>query len=218
MKTTIMHLMSLFLILAFSASCGKKEGGSSGSSSNNGTVSNPVNTTGTVAQQNLINWYNSTVEGAKPSLAVAPYREVFKVSRTISSNNGCSTQSLWIFGSINLCGSISGGSSSSPVSEGFVTLLPSGDKKSGNSNLASALAPLLAPGTNGLYLVNITQAVSQQSAGSVFTITYAATGNKKVIQIIDTGFNSRLNPVYSYDSVVTLKETSLHSISPNINI
>jgi hypothetical protein len=59
MKTTIMHLLSLFLILAFSASCGKKEGGSSGSSNN---VNNPVtngSVVGTAAQTELENWLNA---------------------------------------------------------------------------------------------------------------------------------------------------------------
>jgi hypothetical protein len=59
MKTTIMHLMSLFLILAFSASCGKKSD-SSGSKSNN--VNNPVtngSVVGTAAQAELEAWLNA---------------------------------------------------------------------------------------------------------------------------------------------------------------
>ena len=58
MKTTIMHLMSLFLVLAFTASCGKKS--DSGSSSNN--ASNPVtngSVVGTVAQTELEAWLNA---------------------------------------------------------------------------------------------------------------------------------------------------------------
>ena len=55
MKTTIMHLMSLFLILAFSASCGKKEGGSS-SSTNTGSNYESGNTTGDTAYNALKTW------------------------------------------------------------------------------------------------------------------------------------------------------------------
>lgn len=213
MKSTIMHLLSLFLIVGFSASCGKKESGGSSAAPVVNNVSTPVNSTGVVAQQNLTNWYNSVTEGAKPSAATFPSREVFRYSRSASAN--CTTQQIWILGSINLCssGSIGWGS---PVSEGYVTLIPSGDKKVNNSKLASALAPMLTAGTNGLYLMNITETPSQQSAGSVFTLTYRTSDNKTVTHIIDSGYNSRLNPVYSNDPVVSGKETSLASTYPSL--
>ena len=69
MKTTIMHLMSLFLILAFSASCGKKEGGSSSNSSN---TNNPITgiSTGDTAYNTLKTWYEGTSDVTPPNQAI----------------------------------------------------------------------------------------------------------------------------------------------------
>jgi hypothetical protein len=70
MKTTIMHLMSLFLILAFSASCGKKESGSSSKSNN---ANNPVtvgNATGDTAYNALKGWFEGTGDVTPPNQAI----------------------------------------------------------------------------------------------------------------------------------------------------
>lgn len=62
MKTTIMHLMSLFLVLAFTASCGKKEGGSSGSSyAGDPLLTNPsLDATTQQNYQAVRAWYDGT--------------------------------------------------------------------------------------------------------------------------------------------------------------
>ena len=53
MKTSILHLIGLFLVLAFTASCGKKSEGGGSSNSNN-----PL-TVGTTDHTALVNWLNT---------------------------------------------------------------------------------------------------------------------------------------------------------------
>lgn len=215
MKSTILHLVSLFLVLAMTASCGKS--GSGGS--NSGSSSNNITTSGSEAQANLLAWYNSTSEGALPSAISAQVRTVTRSVRSVSTNNGCHSQKLWIFGTIDLCGNISGGGSTTYPSSP-VTLIASGDKKINNGNLENAMNPVISP-VNGLSISSINQVPSTQTTGSVFTIRLLTAyqpgqQQKTVVHVIDTGLNSRLNPVYTMDGV-NGQESSLYNIQPGLN-
>ena len=201
MKTSILHLLSLFLIVAFTASCGKN-GSSSGAAQPAVGVVNPVssglNVDGLAAQTNLFAWYNSASEGSLPSLAL-PARTLYFTSRPI--NSACKTY-IKIF---QVCGSASVSSGTS--TQEMVTLLASGDKKIGNDRLATALAPLITAGANGLTLVNVKQ------TDQVYEITLKNAQSQTVTHVIDTKYNSRLNPVYSYD-IINGKEVSLTRYFP----
>ncbi len=62
MKTSIMHLMGLFLVLAFTASCGKKESGGSSNPANSNNLYQPPGTAtvvGSAGHTALVNWLNS---------------------------------------------------------------------------------------------------------------------------------------------------------------
>lgn len=207
MKTTIMHLMSLFLILSFSASCGKKEGGSSGSNSTANNANSGLNTVGEAAKANLIAWYNTQSEGGIPSLTSGTAKYISRYEKTISTSNGCNAQPISIggfnLGNLNFCINSNTGGNGTLV-QGFETMLVSGDKKSGNAKLAEAMAPVITPGTNGLTLISITQAPSPQGSGSAYTVTFAkvVSGSPKtVVYIIDSAYNSRVNPMVTVDGV-----------------
>jgi hypothetical protein len=59
MKSSILHLLSLFLVVAFTASCGKKSE-SKGSSNSSSTFVNPIGSvSGQTAYNNLLAWYNA---------------------------------------------------------------------------------------------------------------------------------------------------------------
>ena len=209
MKTTIMHLMSLFLILAFSASCGKKEGGSSGSNNASNNFNSGLNTSGEAAKANLIAWYNTQSEGGIPSLTSGTLKLISRYEKTISTSNGCNAQPVSIggfnLGNINFCiNSNTGGNGT--LTQEFVTMLTGGDKKIGNPKLASAMSSVINSGSDGLNLVSITQASSPQGSGAAFTITLvkldtATSTTKTVVYIIDTAFNSRVNPMVIVDGI-----------------
>jgi len=215
MKTTILHLLSLLAILSFSGSCGKKDEKSS-------TAPVPVlsplnlNASGEAALANLHAWYDSQSEGPIPSLVnglVA--RRIYRNERTLATSNGCEDKPIKVFGKVisyvNVCGSINTNGFGTEVSE-LATMLVSGNKKIENPKLALALASVLTPDANGLKLTSIEQSPSNNS-GTLFVITYSnVTTHKEVIQVIDTGFNSRVNPIYTYDGV-NGKETSLTRIT-----
>lgn len=211
MKSSFFRLTSLLVVLAFAAACGKS--GSSGGSSRSNSYNN-VSTSGSAAQTNLLGWYNSSSEGSLPSTAIA-LRQVTRSVRAISANNGCHTQKLWIFGSIDLCASSNIGGGSASDSQEMVQLIASGNKSTGNAKLTAALAPVSSPGTNGLYLMNITQRPNTQNNGSIFTLTFVNVNQKTVTHVIDSGLNSRLNPVYTNDQV-NGQESSLKSTFPGI--
>lgn len=64
MKSSILHLLSLVLILSFSAACGKKSdgGGSSNQNANNYIIPNSGAATGETAYNNLKAWYDRADE------------------------------------------------------------------------------------------------------------------------------------------------------------
>ncbi len=215
MKSSIFHLVSLFAILAFTASCGKS--GSGGGGGNNNQFANGYNASGTVAQSNLLAWYNSTgAEGSLPNPNTS-YRLLTKTEKNAS--NGCSTQPVSVFGfnltNINLCTSGSGLGSGTQI-QVPVHIYSNGDKKSGNSELVTAMSSIVNGGAGPLFLTNITQAPSTQTTGSVFTINLVDSNQKKVVYVIDTGLNSKLNPVYVLDGVAG-KERTLTAIMPGLN-
>lgn len=206
MKTTIMHLMSLFLILAFSASCGKKEGGSSGSSSNNVNtpVNNGLNTTGQLALTNLLAWYNSTAEGSLPTASIGR-GDIIKAVDKQSISSNCID--LGFFG--DACFSAGGGNWTT-------TILPTMPRNTGaKSNVVAvneALAPLVGgANTRNLILLNgvnsITQQQSPVTSGVLYTITYKVNNTQKMVMYqIDTGYNSAVNPVGLIDEQNNKKE------------
>src|SRR5688572_4089158 len=61
MKTSIMHLIALFLVLGFAASCGKKsEGGSSSKNAYNPiTLPGQATVVGSTGHNELVNWLNT---------------------------------------------------------------------------------------------------------------------------------------------------------------
>lgn len=85
MKTTIMHLMSLFLVLAFAASCGKKEGGSSGSNNaGNPLLTNPSLDVSTQQNYQAVRaWYDNAATDNRVSRAL-----FIKETKSINSSNG----------------------------------------------------------------------------------------------------------------------------------
>jgi hypothetical protein len=215
MRSSILHLLSLFLVVSFAASCGKKDSSSSSSNANPLNSSGAFSASGAQAQANLLAWSNSTVEGTFPSVSVYLARTVTIKTRIFSpSSNGCNQQPISVFGlnlgNINICvnNSISG---TTTYPQSMVTMVLSGSKLTGNPKLVSALAPLITSGADGLTLSSISQTPSNQSSGSVFVIEYKNSAGKSIVQVIDTGMNSALNPVYMLDGV-NGKETSLQTI------
>lgn len=197
MKSTILHLLSLFLIVGFASSCGKKEGGgSSGSSSNNYNSGSNVNTTGAEALNNLRTWYQSTSEGEFPKNGLPQAIQVITKSKTINS----SCTDLGWFG--DFCVNKGGTWTTNPV----VLVTRNTGSKSVVVDLKAALDPLFA-GANPDSLslpqgVNsITQKPSPVTGGSIFSITYVNSNQKIIFYQIDSGYNSAVNPVYKFDGI-----------------
>lgn len=204
MKSTILHLLSLFLILSFTAACGKKEGGGSGSSNNSNQYNNGLNTSGQTALTNLMAWYNSTSEGSLP-VATIGRGDIVKAVDRQSINSNC--LDLGFLG--DACFNTSGGAWTT-------TTLPVMPRNTGaKANVAAvneAIAPLMG-GSNprSLTLVNGVNSIAQQqspiTSGVLYTITYKIGNTRKlVIYQIDTGYNSAVNPVGIIDEGNSKKE------------
>ena len=200
MRSSILHLLSLFLILSFAAACGKKNssGGSSGNSSNQFNAGNTTVATGSVALNNLKVWYQSTAEGSHP---VSNLAAITVITKSKSINSNCTD--LGLFGDI--CLNTSGGwTQNNPI---FATKTVGA--KSSVLGLKSALAPLFPDlgqeNPDSLYLHNgvdsVTQAPSQTTGGSIFTITYRNNAGKLIFYKIDSGYNSVVNPIHVFDGI-----------------
>lgn len=208
MKSSIMHLLSLFLILGFAASCGKKSA-SGGSSNSSNPLYNNTNITqsGTVAYTSVKAWYD-----AADVHNMLSYGEFLKSSQNVSSG---------FSGSLNIC-FFGLGNCQTNQSNGCYSTNPGGKYRKGsptitngamtsctpvnveytkaeNTELASAISG------NGLVLLNATR------SGTIYTLTYAAQNSfvPSIIYTIDTSLHSLLNPVMIQEPT---KITSLKSL------
>ena len=203
---------SLFLVLL--AGCGADKAKKS-SSSGTGTVNNDTlispgvvsNTTasGEVAMTNYLAWYNSTTEGAIPSVG-GPIMMIRSI-RTFSTSSGCNPTQLSLggfnFGSISMCFNTSSQSSQPRFESDPVTVYLSGAPKN-NAKLIKAAD--LSPVRN--IHSQITQFGSSSTYGAIMSIEQQGTAyifttvrsNKVNTVVIDSGINSALNPIYILDN------------------
>lgn len=200
MKTTIMHLMSLFLILAFSASCGKKEGGG-GSNVSNPLIDGSIGQTGTAAYNSVKAWYDGAVENTNSMGSVGAF---LKESSNVQNSGGFSGSICLGFWNVGNCPSNSSQfngcylRNSGTGTWGVGTPVYSGSNivgcntaatviysKAGNADLLKAISG------DGLTLIGASQ------SGTVYTLKYAPAGYfvATVIYTIDTSIHSLLNPV-----------------------
>jgi hypothetical protein len=207
MKTLSIFTFSFLLVLG---SCGKNSVKSSGSATNSYNPYGQQNI-GATAQQALANyqaWYASSSESSFPSQNLLARTE-YRTLTTYNASN-CNNQSVNLFGlslgSINLCFNASSPSNSQQLTR-YITL-NTGSSKSNNSKLAQVLS------VSNATLMNVTQSVSQMAGGSVFRLEYVKQNGQSLVYVVDTGYNSAMNPVVIIDSEARTSET-VTNIVPN---
>ena len=196
-KSFVKHLVvtSCFLVLA--AGCGK----TSGSKSSTGVGIDPLtglpyntsgllnyqnlNTTGVQAITNLNAWYTSVSEGGIPSIGQ------HIITRSVTSYNTSSNCKTFL-GFLNMCYSGSTGGNTTQSSQ-IINVLAS-QAKSSNPKLVEIFS-----GQSGT--------ISQASqSNTVYNVEFVKTDGSRVSYIIDTSYNSALNPVVIYDTNANTKD------------
>jgi len=198
-KSFVKHLVvtSCFLVLA--AGCGKDAGKSSSAAPVDPNSINPLtglpysglqpnqnlNTTGVQAITNLNAWYASVSEGGIPSIGQ------HIVTRSVTSYNTSSNCKTYL-GFLNLC--YSGSTGGSTTSSSQIINVVSGQAKSSNPKLVEIFS-------------SSTGIISQASqSNTVYNVEFVKTDGSRVSYIIDTSYNSALNPVVIYDTNANTKD------------
>lgn len=196
MKTSIIHILSLSLVLSFAAACGKKGGSGGGSSSSSKNNFTAGNFSGTQAYNNLKKWYDGAETATLGSTGIFHKKEF-----NYTGFNG----------NISIC--IPG-----IITSGCDALLPSncyvkvgnayalGQPKGSNGvysycEIYNPMAPVYSKANNtalkeavlgrsGLTRMQVTQ------SGSLFTISYGQTGamQPSVVYQVNTTKPSMVNP------------------------
>lgn len=199
MKTTILHLMSLLVILSFSGSCGKKDEKKSAAYQNT-NLALPAN----IGAQSLQDWYNNpgvigtfpipTISSRYPGLD--KFTEV-RMKRTFTEN--CSKDPVKLFGldigDFQFCNQ--GTPRAFPLSETTIQALP---------NVSKASFPRLAAVMNG----SLGQIINVQKPEYIDATFYAVDIRKPngayIKAIIDVNVHPAFNPVSIFDSETKVEE------------
>ena len=198
MKTTIMHLLSLLVILSFTASCGKKDESKKSGQYQNTNMALPV------GSQDLQNWYNNpanigtfpipTISNRYPGLD--RFVEV-RMKRTYTEN--CSKDPVKLFGldigDFQFCNQRP--PQAVPLSQTTIQALP---------NVSKASFPRLAAVMNG----SLGQIINVQKPEYMDATFYALDIRKPngayLKVIIDTNVHPAFNPVSTFDSETKVEE------------
>jgi hypothetical protein len=208
MKSSILHLLSLFLIVGFAASCGKKSESSGGSTN----VLNPYSNNPNISQSSseayatVKAWYD-----AADTANIGNFGDFLKTSQTVT-NGFSGSFSLCILGMGVNCQSVQPNGCYSRNGDGtYRTGTPTVTNgittscnptvfvytKAGNAELVKAVLG------NGLVLLNASR------VGTVTTLAYGAQNAfvPSIIYTIDTSLHSLLNPVMIQEAskITTLK-------------
>jgi hypothetical protein len=202
MKTSIMHLMGLFLVLAFTASCGKKSSSGSSNSALPYTAPGTAVVVGSAGHNALINWLNT------PDTATGMQAFYVKKQVDIGQFNFNFSTGLCQMVGINLPGCIkptqclvSNGLATDLGTTVFDNLRPKSCTLSGTFYTKAndtALREAVLGKTGRFVLINQTT-----QSGAIYTVYYSLYNGSTQITgaaVINTSLPAALNPVLLQDA------------------